>query len=94
MKRPAINAMIKYWKNEFDQQIELEEYKSGEQFLSIPSKFQKKFRFELYPQPFYGYFSENMKDDILMPLLNPGPVTTRHVTDLFKGHPYPEAKRL
>ncbi|MDQ0896300.1 MULTISPECIES: hypothetical protein [unclassified Paenibacillus] len=94
MSSPAIYNVMEHWNREFERQSNLDLYDPGKQFAAVPQKFIKHFRLELFPQPFYGYLTEDMTDDVFMPLLNPGPVKEKHVTDLFNGYPYPDAKRL
>lgn len=86
--------MVEHWNEEFLLQTDLDLYDPGKQFAQVPPKVLNHFRLELYPQPFYGYFAEDMKADVFMPLLNPGPVNEKHVTDAFKGYSYSDAKRL
>ncbi|MBB3114507.1 hypothetical protein FHS18_006628 [Paenibacillus phyllosphaerae] len=93
MKRSAITSLISHWENKFLEQTELTQYTSGPDYSLVPSNIQNLFRYELFPQPFYGYLNDDMSEDIFMPLLNPGPVSEKQVKELFKGLDYDEAKR-
>lgn len=62
----GLNAYVKYWSDIFlakDPSSELEE---------LPQTILQRFQTEFYPEPYYGYFHEDMTNDVLLLLLNPG----------------------
>lgn len=57
----------------------------GQQYGQIPEKERSNFLQEFLPQPFYGYLHRNMKDDLLLLLINPGQVRPNELFNLLPG---------
>lgn len=93
MANRSINELNSYWADFFRSQ-DGQGNLNPERFGEIPYDVQEKFQVEYYPEPFYGYFLEDMKNDILVPLINPGGVKEEHVERLFPADSSEAAKNL
>jgi hypothetical protein len=71
-----VEQLVHHWKTIYQSDDPLNEIikHDGE----IPKQISNHFQFELYPEPFYGYLSEDISQDALLLLINPG---------LYEGSP-------
>lgn len=85
MEKSAIKELVTYWRESYLNQKDLVSFQVDQSiFNGISERTRNKFKFNFFPQPFYGYFEEDMKNDVLMPLINPGPKT---IEDVIKEFP-------
>lgn len=91
MKNSAIHELHSYWVDFFNSQ-DSKGNLNPVRFGEIPPYIQEKFQVEFYPEPFYGYFLDDMKNDILVPLINPGLVSEDHVKKLFVSDSFETSK--
>lgn len=72
MERNKLENFIDFWENIFSSENPLAKIYSmdGE----MPQNLSKWFQYDIpvYPEPFYGYFKEDMTKDVLLLLINPG----------------------
>lgn len=91
----ATQTLQTYWEKEFKKQISLNEFSvEDNHFNNLSKKTLSKFNFEFYPQPFYGYFDDDMSNDILMPLINPGAISMSNLSKQFPTSTNEESKVL
>lgn len=87
--------LYRYWENEYKKQDSLDQFKvEDNHFKNISINMRNKFKLEYYPQPFYGYFEEDMSKDLLMPLINPGPVPSENVMKQYPSNSLVESREL
>ena len=67
-----IEKLNSYWKEYFEEAILTDFQLNPNKIKSVPEEIESKFQTEFAPEPFYGYLTENISNDILMLLINPG----------------------
>lgn len=82
MKNQALLALHEYWKDTYNQVANGADISD---FFPVPDKIKSKFQLEYYPEPFYGYFHEDMSNDILVLLINPGEIANEELERLYSG---------
>jgi hypothetical protein len=65
-----VNQLVNHWKAIYQSENPLKEIikHDGE----VPKGIKDNFQFELYPEPYYGYLNEDISEDALLLLINPG----------------------
>lgn len=81
MESSAIKEFNDYWKNFFNQEVR--DY--NDVFNQMPSSVKQYFDFEYLPEPFYGYLTEDMKEDVVLLLLNPGGIDIKVQQQFFNS---------
>lgn len=66
---------VQFWNEVYTADNPIEDLKRKENLEGVPESSYKKFQIGFYPEPYYGYFSEDMSNDVLLLLLNPGLVS-------------------
>ncbi|EAR66159.1 hypothetical protein B14911_10507 [Bacillus sp. NRRL B-14911] len=91
----GVTELYRYWEDEFKKQDLLTPFEvDNNDFRGISKKVRDNFRLNYYPQPFYGYLKEDMSKDMLMPLINPGPISNINVTEHFPAETLEESIAL
>lgn len=83
MSNEAVAELNSFWIDFFSSQNpnKIGSYIDG--FGNIPLNIKEKFQLDFYPEPFYGYFHEDMTNDILVPLINPGQISVESLKQFF-----------
>src|SRR5690606_37070125 len=81
MESAAIKEFNDYWKNFFNQEVR--DY--NDVFNQMPRSVKQYFDFEYLPEPFYGYLTEDMKEDVVLLLLNPGGIDIKVQQQFFNS---------
>ncbi|MEK3993037.1 hypothetical protein [Robertmurraya sp. FSL R5-0851] len=94
MERIAIQELSAYWKKQYLQQKDLSSFQAEDNdFKEISIRTREKFNLNYFPQPFYGYFEEDMKNDVLVPLINPGSLNASDVLKQFPSDSEIESRK-
>jgi hypothetical protein len=83
MKNKSLLELYKFWRGFYTQQIDGTTPNYDKVFGGMPEFIKEKFCVEYYPEPFYGYIHEDMSNDVLMPLINPGQVDEEFLQKFF-----------
>lgn len=83
MKNDSVIKLDSYWKDFFSPANNLNIESNFEGFENIPLKIKEKFQLDFFPEPFYGYFHDDMSNDVLVPLINPGQISAESLQTLF-----------
>lgn len=77
-----LNGLLTYWKTVFSSTDPVGHLKASENWSQVPPSVHAKFDDNFLPEPFYGYFHEtdNLQDDVLLLLINPGEVPDDDLT--------------
>lgn len=79
----SVQCLIDYWKSVFSNENPNEILER--EYSVIPNDIMERFQTEFLPEPYYGYFHEDMSNDILALLLNPGEVSEDVLNKLADG---------
>ena len=94
MEKSALVKLNTYWSDFFEKLNGKELDSIIEGLGEIPPKFKKKFQLEYYPEPFYGYILEDMTNDVLVPLINPGEIKKEDLSLLFESESFEQTITL
>lgn len=79
----SVQYLIDYWKSVFLHENSNEILEK--EYSVIPRKTMESFQTEFLPEPYFGYFHEDMSNDILALLINPGEVSEDILNILAEG---------
>lgn len=79
----AVQQMISYWNDFYNQQNDDLVEISLHEFNGLPANLIENFDIKYFPEPFYGYLQEDMRNDVFMPLINPGQLKVSDLAMLY-----------
>ncbi|RFB12728.1 hypothetical protein DZB84_18430 [Bacillus sp. HNG] len=94
MNRTALSELNEYWIDFFKSKKNSDIINYTDEFGDIPQHIRKKFQFDFFPEPFYGYLHEDMSNDVLVPLINPGQISVESLKPLFPTSPIESVRTL
>lgn len=89
-----LKSLIDYWDKVFLAEDPFQTILDLENSDKLRTIINQKFDLRYYPEPFYGYFKEDMKQDILFLLLNPGQERMAELEGRFPAETLEESRRL
>lgn len=89
-----LKGLIDYWDKIFLAEDPFQTILDLENSDKLRTIISQKFDLRYYPEPFYGYFKEDMKTDILFLLLNPGQERVAELENRFPAETLAESRRL
>lgn len=83
MKNKSLLELYYFWREFYTKQKDVTSPYYDEVFDGMPEFIKEKFLVEYFPEPFYGYINEDISNDILMPLINPGQLDETFLQNFF-----------